>query len=248
MNMPVRLLRDWTDSESVNSLSANAEILFIRLIMKADDFGRFHGNVKLLRSLLFPLRDGIRDADMSRWMAECQKAGLIRVYQVADKPFVEIVKFQQRTRAMQSKFPSPDSMDDTQMSDTCPSDDRQTTDSRAAYSETETETETDSIDTSVSHPLAGDSVFDSLKSRISKLYKRKEKTDWSEKEVKKLKEVAGRQEALREFDEIEALYESGYQYFRRDIITLLNNWAGEVDRARLNGFGRKEDFDGGQIK
>lgn len=105
--MPIRMLRDWTDSESVNSLSANAEVLFVRLIMKADDYGRFHGNVKLMRSLLFPLRDGIRDADMSRWMAECQKVGLLRVYQAADKPFIEIRNFGQRMRQSVKKFPDP---------------------------------------------------------------------------------------------------------------------------------------------
>jgi len=41
--MPNRILRDWTDSDRVNSLSAEAERLFIRLIMKADDYGRYLG-------------------------------------------------------------------------------------------------------------------------------------------------------------------------------------------------------------
>jgi len=89
-------------------------------------------------------------------------------------------------------------------------------------------------------------LFEWLKISISKLYKRKDSTQWSEKEVKKLKEVSRRPDSRKEFYVIEALYESGYQYFRRDIITLLNNWPGEVDRARLNGFGRKEDGDGSQ--
>jgi len=149
--MPNRILRDWTDSETVNTISWQAEVLFTRLIMKADDYGRFHANPKLLRSLLFPLRDGLRDADITRWIAECEKAGLIRIYVVDDKKskdgksFLEIENFGQRTRAEKSKFPEPPpdfeakkEKNDRQVTVGCQSDDRQVT----AYTETETETET----------------------------------------------------------------------------------------------------------
>lgn len=107
--MPNRILRDWTDSDAINSLSWNAEVLFIRLIMKVDDFGRFSASPKLLRSLLFPIRDGIRDADILRWLAECEKSGLIRVYtsQNDAKPLLQIEKFQQRSRAEKSKYDEP---------------------------------------------------------------------------------------------------------------------------------------------
>jgi hypothetical protein len=105
--MPTRILRDWTDSESVNSLSDGAEKFFVRLIMKADDFGRFHGTAKMLRPTLYPLQlDRVREADLDRWMAECQKASLVRLYEAQGKRVVEIVKFGQRTRAEHSKFPS----------------------------------------------------------------------------------------------------------------------------------------------
>ena len=105
--MPNRILRDWTDSEPVNSLSWQAECLFIRLIMKADDYGCFNGNAKLLRSLLFPLKDGLRDTDISRWIAECVTAGLIRVYRAENKPFIEIRNYQQRLKNSRRKFPAP---------------------------------------------------------------------------------------------------------------------------------------------
>lgn len=105
--MPERMLRDWTDSEAVNQLDWAAECLFTRLIMKADDFGRFHGNPRLIKSLLFPLKDGLRDADISRWIAECVKAGLLREYtdRVSGKPFIEIRKYGQRLRTKKAKFP-----------------------------------------------------------------------------------------------------------------------------------------------
>lgn len=104
--MPNRILRDWTDSETINSLSWQAEVAFTRLIMKVDDFGRYSANPKLLRSHLFPVRDGIRDADITRWLAECQKSGLLRVYEVDQKSYLEIIKFGQKPRAEKSKFPA----------------------------------------------------------------------------------------------------------------------------------------------
>ena len=105
--MPMRLLRDWTDSERVNALSANAETLFVRLIMKADDYGRYFGNPQLLKSYLYPLKD-IRVTDISRWCAECADAGLIAIYEVTGKRYIEILNFGQRLRQKtDSRFPSP---------------------------------------------------------------------------------------------------------------------------------------------
>lgn len=104
--MPNRILRDWTDSEAVNQLSWQAEVFFVRLIMKVDDYGRYPAGPKFLRSLLFPIRDDLRDADMTRLLAECEKAGLIAVYTQTGKSFLEIVNFGQRARS-RSKYPPP---------------------------------------------------------------------------------------------------------------------------------------------
>lgn len=106
--MPNRILRDWTDSERVNELSVHAERFFVRLIMKADDFGRYTANIKLLKAALYPLlSDSIRDADITRWMTECQKSGLIVVYEVSSKPIVQIQNFNQRLRQSVEKYPPP---------------------------------------------------------------------------------------------------------------------------------------------
>lgn len=104
--MPNRLLRDWTNSETLDTICWQAECFFTRLIMKADDYGSYYGNTKLLKSNLFPLRtDTVRDADISRWMAECQKAGLLVVYTDAGKDYTRIVNFGQRLRNKTKKFP-----------------------------------------------------------------------------------------------------------------------------------------------
>lgn len=106
--MPNRIIRDgWTESEAIDGLSPECERFFLRLLLKADDFARFHANPQLIRASLFPLKDSIRNTDISRWVAECEKAGLVRCYESTGKRFIWIAKFNQRTRAETSKFPPP---------------------------------------------------------------------------------------------------------------------------------------------
>lgn len=76
-----------------------------------------------------------------------------------------------------------------------------------------------------------------LKEKVSLLFNRRPTTPWSDKETKQLREVSKRPEAIQELAAIEALYGSGYIYRRRDIMTLLNNWTVELDRAQARGMG-----------
>ncbi len=105
--MPQRILRDWTDSEIIDKLKFEEEVLFTRLIMKADDFGNFHAKPQLIKSLLFPLKDGIRVSDIDRWLKNIEAAGLIRFYTHNGSPFLNIVKFNQRLRQTRRIFPEP---------------------------------------------------------------------------------------------------------------------------------------------
>jgi hypothetical protein len=110
--MANRLLRDWTDSETMENLSVYGERLFTRLIMKADDFGVFPANVKLLKSYLFPLlASSIKDSEIDTWLNECINCGLIIKYQAKDKWYLQIRDFGQRLRVKQSKYPLPDDHD-----------------------------------------------------------------------------------------------------------------------------------------
>lgn len=102
------MLRDWTDSESVNALSASAETLFVRLIMKADDYGCFHGSPALVRSFCFPLRETMRNTEVSHWLDELQAAGLIALYAGSDdKMYLQILNFGQRLKLSRHRFPEP---------------------------------------------------------------------------------------------------------------------------------------------
>jgi hypothetical protein len=89
--------------------------------MKVDDYGRLTGNVKLLRPLLFPLLlSEVRESDLERQLAECEDAGLVRLYEVEGKRFVVIKRFGQRVRADKSKYPPPPDQIVCLVPDECP--------------------------------------------------------------------------------------------------------------------------------
>jgi len=120
--MPNRILRDWTDSERVDQLDESSEVVFIRLIMKADDHGCFTGNLKLLKASLFPLRD-TTEIHIDRCLNLLAESGLVNRYKIEGKSYVQINDFGQRLRTMNSKFPLPDSnsrSNDRQVSDIRP--------------------------------------------------------------------------------------------------------------------------------
>ena len=56
--MPSRIIKESiTTSESLSEVSADAERLFWRLVVKADDFGLYYGNPRILASMCFRRRN-----------------------------------------------------------------------------------------------------------------------------------------------------------------------------------------------
>lgn len=102
--MPNRIIRDWTDSERIDSISFQAEVLLVRLMMKADDLGAYHANPKLINSFCFPLKN-IRETDITRWLQELASAGIIALYTADNKSFLHIINFGQRLRTVKPKYP-----------------------------------------------------------------------------------------------------------------------------------------------
>jgi len=73
-----------------------------------------------------------------------------------------------------------------------------------------------------------------FKTRLGKLFNRRVTTPWSEKELKAFAALSDLQEADIELIEVyyQAKIEQKNDFRRRDLLTLLNNWNGEVDRAK----------------
>lgn len=78
----------------------------------------------------------------------------------------------------------------------------------------------------------GKSFSPCFKQRLNKIFGRRDTTAWSKKEELALKALSQSKDFDAELGEIETYYTSGSKYLRQDLQTLLNNWAGELDRAR----------------
>lgn len=113
--MPDRIVRAGIlTSDAVNGLSWAGEVFYRRLHSVIDDFGRYDGRAALLRAHLYPLKlEKVSESDVGKWLTECVTAGLVRLYRVQDRPYVEVLKFDQRARAKVSKWPQPPASDNT---------------------------------------------------------------------------------------------------------------------------------------
>ncbi len=163
--MPNRILRDWTDSDRMDALSAEAERFFTRLIMKADDYGRYSADPKRLRAFLFPLKDSVADTDCARWLAECEQAGLVGFYEAAGKRYLEIVNFRQRLRVMKEIHPRPSNAPAPPPPASPPPDDGHMTvirplrnETKGIESESEPETQLETNANTSTHPDANKAV------------------------------------------------------------------------------------------
>lgn len=114
--MPSRILKESIcTSGSLAYLSAEAEVLFYRLIVKADDFGLYYGSPKILASLLFPLNVPT-EKKVSSWLAELVNGGLVATYKGEDgRQYLKLLSWDkhQNRRATKPKYPLPQEFDNT---------------------------------------------------------------------------------------------------------------------------------------
>jgi hypothetical protein len=119
--MPNRLIKESIcTSEDIAQLSKDAEILFYRLIVNADDYGRYYGNPSIVKSNCFPLKsDNIHSDEVDTWLDELVSAGLIDRYEADGRKYICFRKWDkhQSIRAKKSKFPAPASICKQMISD-----------------------------------------------------------------------------------------------------------------------------------
>lgn len=109
LEMPNRILKESIcQSEEINKLTWFEEAFFYRLIVACDDYGRFDGRVKIIKGTCFPLKE-IKDREIQEGLDHMCATGLIRLYTVDDRPYLEMVTWSkhQRIRNQRSKYPSP---------------------------------------------------------------------------------------------------------------------------------------------
>ena len=107
--MPNRFLKETiTCSRSIDSLTWFQEVLYYRLIVVADDFGRYFADPGIIKGKLFPLKeDRLKREDVEKGLKALAEAGMIKTYEWDGNTFLEIVHWSshQQVRAKKSKFP-----------------------------------------------------------------------------------------------------------------------------------------------
>lgn len=105
--MPNRILKESIcRSEEIDSLSWFEEVLFYRLIVICDDFGRYDGRAKIIKGSCFPLKD-VTEKDIDKALDKLSEVGLVRVYKAQGRPYLQLVTWaeHQRIRNQKSKYP-----------------------------------------------------------------------------------------------------------------------------------------------
>lgn len=111
--MPGRILKESIcTSEEIDKLSPEAEVLFYRLMVKADDFGRYYGDERIIKGNCYPLKaDAVKCEQIDSWLWELARAGLILLYLGEDgRKYLKLDSWEkhQVMRAKKSRFPDPE--------------------------------------------------------------------------------------------------------------------------------------------
>jgi hypothetical protein len=106
--MPSRIIREEIlTSGRVDQLDPPSEVFYRRLLSKVDDHGLYDGRLAVIRASLYPLRlDRVREADCSRWLAACEKAGLIALYNHDGQSYLQVMNTRWQARSA-PKYPQP---------------------------------------------------------------------------------------------------------------------------------------------
>ena len=107
--MPSRIIKQSIcTSESMASLSWFEQILFIRLIVSADDYGRYDGRPAIIKGSLFPLED-VTEKAIRAALQTLSTSGMVKLYTVGGRSTLELVNWRKHNvpRAKESKYPAP---------------------------------------------------------------------------------------------------------------------------------------------
>lgn len=109
--MPNRIIKESICvSDSIDQLSWFEEVLFYRLTVNCDDYGRFDGRIPVIKNRLFPLKDNLTAKSVKDGINKLASVGLVVLYESGGKPYLCLPTWNdhQNVRAKRSKYPEPD--------------------------------------------------------------------------------------------------------------------------------------------
>ena len=109
--MPNRILKESIRvSDSIDRLSWFEEVLFYRLIVSCDDYGRYDGRPAIIKNMLFPLKENLTLQTVAKAINNLASAELVVLYEFEGKPYLYLPGWNehQTVRAKNSKFPAPE--------------------------------------------------------------------------------------------------------------------------------------------
>ena len=106
--MPNRILYPaLLKSRKYNAVNEAARDLYVRLILLADDFGRFDGDPVAVARAAYPIDESMTSKKVEPLMKTLSAAELIVLYRVGQETYMQLTNWRQRTRATDSKYPPP---------------------------------------------------------------------------------------------------------------------------------------------
>lgn len=108
--MPNRIIKESVcSSDNLDQLSWFEEVLFYRLIVNCDDFGRMDARPAIIRARLFPLKS-LTDSQIDKALTSLRSAAMIDLYEVDGRSYLQMRTWNrhQSIRAKKSKYPAPD--------------------------------------------------------------------------------------------------------------------------------------------
>lgn len=99
--------------EKISDLPFGACMLFAGIWCHSDLRGVFEHNPRLLRGLIFPMRDGIDTAAVGKWLEEIEAAGMISRFEADGKTWGQVVNWEKhqqisgREREVGTRRPPP---------------------------------------------------------------------------------------------------------------------------------------------
>lgn len=113
--MPNRIIKESICySDDLDKLTPFEEVVFYRLLVRVDDYGRIDARPAFLKSMLFVTKQGVTEKNIKEAVSHMASIGLVRFYEVDGKSFLLFPKWSlhQRIRNSKEKYPAPRNDDD----------------------------------------------------------------------------------------------------------------------------------------